>query len=107
MGHSGRIELSSSSREFVRVKVSAVESGVSVNPTSDTVEFAFVSIGQDVTDATWTSGAWETSGTTYYARKLVGAGGGLVLADGTYEVWVRINQGVEFPSHKSGLLDIT
>ena len=106
MGHGGRIVLSSSTLEYIRVKVEAIESGVVVNPTSSTVEFAFPPVGQDISSATWVAGSWETSSGYYYARTLVGAGGGVVLADGTYEVWVRVNQGVEFPHRKTGLLDI-
>lgn len=104
--------VSSTSREYVMVPVSAVESGVAQDPTGDTVEFAAVAPG--VEPSAWTAGSWETDATTdpdtYAARILVsgtGGGGTIELADGTYDLWVRITDSPERPTERVGTLIVT
>lgn len=104
--------ISSTTREYVRVRVAAVESGVTVDPTTATVEFAAVAVAAE--PSTWTAGGWETDATTdpdsYYARILVsgpGGGGALTLADGTYDWWIRITDVTERVSRRVGTLIVT
>ena len=106
------IRISSTSREYVRVPVSASEAGVVQNPTGDTVEFSAVTPGAE--PSTWTAGTWETDATTdpdsYYARILIsgtGGGGTLAMADGTYDLWVRITDSPERPARPVCRLVIT
>lgn len=76
------------------------------------MEFAFM---DDVTSAEpgggdWNAGEWETDSgppIVYYARILIGPGGGLVLADGKYDVWIRITSAPELPVRHVGRLTIT
>ena len=95
------VHLSSATREFLRTQVTAQEAGVVVNPTTDTVQFAFPSPG--VAPSVWISGSWETAGSVYYARVLVGSGT-TISAAGSYDVWVRITDSPEIPTRRIGLL---
>ena len=102
---------SSLSKEYVKVRISAREDGVVVNPTADTVEMAFTSAEAEPTSPDWKAAEWETNTSTdpdtYWARCLVGPGGTVALTDGTYRVWVRITDSPEIPVLRSGLLIIT
>jgi hypothetical protein len=94
------LELPALTDEYVRVRVSATEDGVTVNPTSDTVELAFMTSGSPgVSD--WLTGEWETDATTnpdtYYARTRT-----LALAPGSYDVWVRVHDSPETVVRKAG-----
>ena len=100
------VKLSSLSTEYIRVPVSATENGQPVDPTSSTVEFAFMT-DPKLEPTTWYNGSWETAGTTYYARILIGSGaGGTALADGKYYVWLRITGSPEIPVRRVGVLEI-
>ena len=105
------LAISSLSKEYVRVRVYAETNGVAVNPTADTVEMAFISGDTEPTSPDWKAASWETDTTTepdtYYARCLVGPGGTVTLADGLYQVWVRVTDSPEIPVKKSGELRIT
>lgn len=103
---SSRLTLSTSSRTYIRVAISATEGGVTVNPTNKPVYFSFPDVGESILGQTWSDASWETSGSTYYARILVGPQGGLVLPAGSYEVWVKIDEGVERPANRTGLLEM-
>ncbi len=100
------ITLSPISTEYVRVPISATEAGTPVDPTSYPVDMAFVATGEPAT-GDWHSASWETAGTVFYARILVGPAGGLALARGTYTIWVRITAGLEQPVQEVGLLVVT
>lgn len=103
------VTMSSTSRHYLRLPVSATWQGVVQDPTSDTVEFAAVTPGSE--PSTWTAGSWETDTSTdpdtYWARILVsgtGGGGTLALADGTYDLWVRVTDSPERPSQRVATL---
>jgi len=80
-----------------------------VDPTSDTVQMAFVN--GEPTSGDWKTATWEadssTNPTTYYARCLVGPGGTVTLSDGDYQVWVKITDSPEVPVLKAGRLVVT
>lgn len=99
--------MASTSTEYIRVAVSATEGGVVVNPTSNPVFFAFPDEGEAIEGQVWYTGSWETAAGQYYARVLLGPdNSGIVLAKGTYQVWVKIDEAIEYPVHKTGLMDI-
>jgi hypothetical protein len=104
------IELSSLSKEYVRVSVHAKENGVVVNPTTDVVQMAFTA-GIDPVGGDWKTASWETDATsepdTYYARCLVGPGGTVTLAAGRYTVWLKLTDATEIPVRKIGQLVVT
>lgn len=96
------VTMSSTSRQYLRLPVSATWQGVAQDPTADTVEFAAVTVGSE--PSSWTAGSWETDTSTdpdtFWARILVsgtGGGGTLALADGTYDLWVRVTDSPERP----------
>jgi hypothetical protein len=102
------LTISSLSKEYVRVRVAAKNAGAVVNPTADVVEMAFTLADAEPTTPDWKTASWETDAATepdtYFARCLVGPGGTVTLADGTYQVWVRVTDSPEIPVKKSGVL---
>lgn len=75
----------------------------SVDPTTLPVQCAFMLTGRP-TDADWHDAAWDDATTV---RILVGPDGGVVLARGSYRIWLRITGGVEEPERPVGTLDVT
>ena len=97
------IAMSSVSRQYVKVPVSARLAGVSVDLTADSVQMAFSAVDSD--PSTWYVATWETDSTTtpavYLARILVGPGGAVTLADGVYDIWVKVTDSPEVPVLRS------
>lgn len=91
------VTISDLSTVFVKSRITATKNGTSYNPTGDVVEVAFKLPGVDPSGPDWHAASWETAGTAYYARLLVGPTGGLALAVGTYRMWVRITDAPEIP----------
>lgn len=104
------LEISSLSKEYVRVRVKAKEAGADVDPTADTVVMAFVADGEpaalDYKAATWETDT-STTPDTYYARCLVGPGGTVTLTDGLYKVFVKVTDNPEVPVKHAGHLKVT
>jgi hypothetical protein len=77
------------------------------NPTQYPVQFAFTT-SQNQTPSSWNNGAWVTSSAPYITEILVGpANGGLVLAKGTYGIWVRVVTPTQVPAIEIGTLTLT
>jgi hypothetical protein len=98
------LEISTQSRPYIKVPVTAKLAGVVLNPTSDVVQMAFSLVGSD--PSTWYAAVWETDSTTtpptYLARILVGPGGATgALALGTYNIWVKVTDNPEIPVLRS------
>jgi hypothetical protein len=94
------------STRFVKCWVSVTQSGVQIDPTTGTVEFAFVA--DDVTPGAsdWKAGTWESTGFEYLGRCLVGPSGVVTLTAGSYEVWVCYTKAPESIVEKIGHLVI-
>lgn len=101
------MNISSLSTEYIKVPVTATVSGVAINPTTDTVQFAFTAADVNPVLADWKSGTWETSGGVYYARCLVGPAGTVTLAAGDYWVWLKVTDNPEVPVRAVGALRVT
>lgn len=89
------IRLAASTTEYVEYDAEEVAGGVLVNPTATTPYMAFVAQGTEPASGDWHAASWETilatTPNTYAIRCLVGPGaGGVALAVGPYDVWVRI-----------------
>lgn len=87
----------------------AYADGLPYDPSLDTVQMAFVTIGADPTSGDWHTGSWEAAqaNNTYFAQVLVGpANSGVVLARGTYAVWVKITDNPEIPVAQVGTIQI-
>lgn len=99
-------ELIEGTLEYVRTPICATKSGVSYDPTGDTVQFAFCPAAQsdDPPVLTWYPGQWQTVGGVYYAECLVG--GAVPVAHGTYEVFVKVTDSPEIPMKSAGLLKV-
>ena len=86
--------------DYVKVRVYAKENGLAIDPTADTVTMAFKASG-DPAGGDFKAATWETDATTtppsYYARCLVGPGGTVTLAAGSYRVWTKIVDAPEIP----------
>lgn len=104
--------LSHLSTEYILIPVAATNAGVPYNPTSDTVQFAFMptAVQQPVT-ADWVNGAWETVPTNfiypYNAKCLVGPTGSTALTTGDYVVYLKITDNPEIPVRACAQLTIS
>lgn len=103
---------SSLSLEFVDAAVTVTVGGNPLNPTGDTVQFAFLPDGVKPGVGDWKTGSWDTTqprptGNAYMAQCLVGPGGTVTLAPGTYTMWIKILDSPEVPVSSYGLLTIT
>lgn len=78
-------------------------------PTSDTVQMAFVASG-DPQSGDWNTASWAAQQnlptTQGIAQCLVGPGGTIALATGTYTIWVKVTDSPEVPVQVAGLLTI-
>lgn len=79
------MRISSLSTEYVWVTVTATSAGLPLNLSGDQVAYAFTApSGQPVT---WHDAAWVDT----TARILIGSGaGGVVLAAGYWDVWLKV-----------------
>lgn len=87
------------STDYLQVQI-IVKSPAGYDPTSDQVQFAFTTAAlPNVEPAAWTTGSWATfPGPAYWAQCLVGpANGGVILAQGTWLVWVKITDSPTVP----------
>lgn len=102
--------VSAASREYVPASVTATVAGSPYSPIADPVDFGFTSIGA-AAPTLWYPGLWDAApnpGTsTYTAQCLVGPGGTVTLAQGEYQVWIRVTDNPEMPVLPVGLLSIT
>lgn len=101
--------ISSLSTEYVQVPVQAIVNGAPYNPTSDTVQMAFVPVSSSNYPVSWFTGSWSTTVQgNFLAQCLVGPlNGGVILAPGTYTVWVKIIDSPEVPAKPAGTLQVT
>jgi hypothetical protein len=96
--------------ENLAYPVLAVVGGVSYNPTADAVQFAFMPQPANANPGTsdWHAGTWATTATgTYLAQVLVGpANGGVTVASGVYNVWIKITDSPEVPVRQIDVLTV-
>lgn len=102
------------SSPYVFVPVKGKSSGSAINPTSDTVQMAFLAVPPETASpvsADWKTAAWEANTAVvpnlYSARCLVGTGGVITLTAGTWYVWVKITDSPEVPAIYSGRIRVT
>lgn len=107
------LTISSQSVEYVLVDVGVKVGGVSIDPTADTVQMAFVAPGTAPSSGDWKSASWEITvgsfgaSNTYAIKCLVGPSPGTVqLAAGGYATFVRINDNPETIVRLSGDLRV-
>jgi hypothetical protein len=95
------------STAYVQVTVQAMAAGLPVNPTADVVALAFTTVGTDPVTGNWHTGSWDTDPATYtYRAQLLVGPTGLVLARGTYQVWVKVTDSPEVPVGQAGTLQV-
>lgn len=102
-------EIVSTSKEFIKVAVTATKNGVAYDPTSKTVDFAFCDADEadHPTLSTWYGGSWQTVGGVHYAECLVNDTSGFDPAPGkSYGVFVRVTDNPEIPVKYAGLLKV-
>lgn len=104
------ISVSSLSTQYILVPVRAFKAGVLFNPTADTVQLAFMVSGTPGT-SDWKTGSWASTTAVngvYLAQILIGPkNSGVVLALGSYTIWVQITDNPEIPVMAVGSLAIT
>jgi hypothetical protein len=112
VGSNTVIGLSQLATEYVLIPVAATKAGIPYNPTSDTVQFAFMPVATQVPQNTdWVSGSWDTDTTNiiypYSAKCLVGPSGTITLGIGMYVIYVKITDNPEIPVLIGGQLQIS
>jgi hypothetical protein len=105
------IGMSHLSLKYYIVPVTATKAGAPYNPTSDTVQFAFMPTPVQVPqNADLVTGSWDTNPYSllypYNAKVLVGPGGTITLGIGTYIVYQKTNDSPEIPFDIVGQLQI-
>lgn len=95
------------STEFVTADITAMAGGIGINPTGFPVQFAFTQNGAEPLSGDWHNGQWASVNPPYVAQILVGpANGGLVLAKGFYQIWVKVITSSQVPVISVGTLII-
>lgn len=93
------LTISSLSTVYVHVPVRDVL--FAADPTTSPVQVAFPARGVEPVESDWRAADWRTDSAVtppvYYARCLVGPMGTVQLADGLYDVWVRVTDNPERP----------
>jgi len=103
--------LSHLSLEYVIIPVNVTKAGVPYNPTSDTLQFAFMPTPTQIPGSgDWVAGVWESDSPNvlypYNAKCLVGPGGVITLSLGTYVIYLKITDSPEIPVLVAGQLVI-
>jgi len=101
MGYS-QIVISHLSTEYVLVPISATKAGVAYNPTGDVVQMAFMpNATQQPGVSDWVAASWDTNSSSiiypYDIKCLVGPTGAITLSQGTYVIYVKIQDNPETP----------
>jgi len=96
---------------YYLVPVKAAKSGLTYNPVSDPVSFAFMPQATQVPgNSDWVIGSWDTNAASvlypYSAKCLIGPSGTITLGIGTYYVYLRITDSSEIPVLIAGSLQI-
>jgi len=95
---------SSLSLEYVSIEVDG-----GADPTALTVQMAFPSAGVAPVSGDWKTANWDPSYSSepWLARCLVGPGGTVTLAAGSYDVWIKIGgPSPEMPVQLAGSITI-
>lgn len=104
------LTLYAASLEYVRVPMAVEKSGAPYDPTADTVVMAFIAGPAAPTSGDWKTASWDTDASTYpptyYAQCLVGPGGTVTLAAGTWTVWVKVTDSPEVPVKRAGQMKV-
>lgn len=95
------------SKEYVKVPVAATVNGATYNPTVDAVTIAFKKPAETPAANEFLAASWETINGKYYARALIGPGGGVTtLTPGRWNVWVKVTDNPEIPVIDAGQIEI-
>lgn len=101
------VQIAAISTQYVTANITTAAGGVSFNPLSDTVQFAFILNGaRQPLPGDWVTGSWATTSQPYIAQALVGPNSGNVLATGTYVIWVQVLAAPQSPAIPVGYLVI-
>lgn len=93
------------SAEYVLLPIKATINGVSVSPTSDTVEAAIVAAGATLSSGDFVVASWEPNTTS--VRVMIGPGTTIgQLAVGTYDCYSRITDNPETPVLYHGAIQV-
>jgi len=96
------LEISTASLIYVKVPLLANKSGITYDPSGDVVQMAFSTSEHLGANPTWYAATWEAIVGGQLARCLVGTGGAVALAAGTYWVFVKVTDSPEAPVVMAG-----
>lgn len=95
------------SLEYVRAVVEPARDGAEFDPSTGSVEFAFLTGATRPLTGDWKTGDWEQVGSRWIARINVGPGGTTNPGAGTWSVWVRLDLDPERPVREIGTLVVS
>lgn len=105
--------LAASPAQDVLIRLAATENGITVNPTSDTVEVAFTNNGATpggAGTAAWRTATWETDNTgpapAYDVVVTIGSSATGALTAGVYQTTVRVTHNPTVPWINAGPIKI-
>ena len=102
-------DLSQASTATENILVGVQRIGGQPIPEDADADLAFVpdALNREPLSGEWIEASWSTISGSVFATVLVGPGpGGVTLAAGTYDVWIRINDGPSSVVRRSGSLQI-
>lgn len=100
--------ISAESLEYIRIPVIASVNSVIINPTTDVVKMAFLASSSAPTVGDWQTASWDIAGPNQYqAQCLIGPGGTIALAKGSYYVWVMVTDNPEIVVRQVGTITVT
>lgn len=103
------VEISSLATPYIQCAVSPPPLAPPIDPTSYTVEMAFIQGPDDPETGDWKTGSWAVTVLGgYLAQCLIGPDGGTItLPVGPWNVWVKILAGAETIVENTGQIQIT
>jgi len=83
-------QINADSTDYVIANITAaLPNGTPVDPTEDTISFAFMTTGMDPGVSDWIPATWVAGGPPYTAQLLVGPDG-IILGKGTYRIYAQL-----------------
>jgi hypothetical protein len=113
VGFAGSVSIPRLSLQYVGIPVKATTlTGAAYNPTSDTVQMAFMPTPTQVPQTTdWQAAVWAAvTGNIVYpyaAYCLVGPGGTVNPGIGNYVIWLKVTDNPEIPVIIAGQLEVS
>lgn len=99
------VRIAQVSSQPLAADITTIAAGMTFNPTSYPVNFAFISGPTEPQNTDWHAGSWSSTQLPYIAQILIGPNG-LQISPGRYQVWVQVISPAQVPVVPVGFLEI-